>query len=164
MTSHNVKLPFHYCENPSTPNHYNHPDSPAAFCLRRSQLDASCFIPRSRNIDAHHIPLVHDLGDFARRHFHCLQRPVQGEKRVTPSKLRNYRESHQFLGPCCLCPFLEPLKVDPRFTEAAIYMPVHGRYAGEYVAECAESRCGYIGWSAFAKRIEERCSQTMIAS
>jgi hypothetical protein len=31
------------------------------------------------------------------------------------------------------------------FTEAAIYVPVFGRYTGEYVAECAKSRCGYLG-------------------
>jgi hypothetical protein len=28
-----------------------------------------------------------------------------------------------------------------------MYIPVFGRYAGEYVAECANSRCGYLGQS-----------------
>jgi hypothetical protein len=28
-----------------------------------------------------------------------------------------------------------------------MYIPVFGRYAGEYVAECANSRCGYLGRS-----------------
>ena len=28
---------------------------------------------------------------------------------------------------------------------AAIHIPVFGRYAGEYVAECAGSQCGYLG-------------------
>ena len=53
---------------------------------------------------------------------------------MTPSTLHDRRESHQFLRPCCLCPFLKLLKAVPHFTEAAIYMPVHGRYTGEYVA------------------------------
>lgn len=75
----------------------------------------------------------------------CLRRPVHGEKRVAPSDLRKYRRKHQFLGPCCLCPLLGPISEEPRFTEAAIYMAVFGRYGGEYVAECAKSRCGYLG-------------------
>ena len=59
--------------------------------------------------------------------------------------LHNYRKTHQFLGPCCLCSLLTPLREDSHFTEAAIYVPVFGRYAGEYVAECARSHCGYLG-------------------
>jgi hypothetical protein len=64
---------------------------------------------------------------------------------VAPSALCEYREHHQFLGPSCLCPLLQRLIEEPVFTEAAIYIPVFGRYAGEYVAECASSRCGYLG-------------------
>jgi hypothetical protein len=62
-----------------------------------------------------------------------------------PSALRDYRERYQFLGPSCLCPLLQPLSEEPAFKEVAIYIPVFGRYAGEYVAECANSRCGYLG-------------------
>jgi len=29
--------------------------------------------------------------------------------------------------------------------EAAIHIPVCGRYTEEYVAECARSQCGYLG-------------------
>jgi hypothetical protein len=75
----------------------------------------------------------------------CLHRPVEKNERVPPDALRNYRETHQFLGPCCLCPLLMPLSEESHFTEAAIYIPIFGRYAGEYVAECAKSRCGYLG-------------------
>lgn len=75
----------------------------------------------------------------------CLHRPVEGNKRVRPDALNNYRRTHQFLGPCCLCPLLTPLSGGSQFTEAAMYLPIFGHYAGEYVAECAKSRCGYLG-------------------
>ena len=64
---------------------------------------------------------------------------------MLPSALREYREHHQFLGPSCLCPLFQQVSEEPVFTEAAIYIPVFGRYAGEYVAECASSQCGYLG-------------------
>lgn len=91
---------------------------------------------------------------FARCHFHCLHRPVQGKKRMAPDAFRDHRETHQFLGPCCLCPLLEPRKVEPHFTEAAIYVSAFGRYAGEYVAECAKSQCGYLGRSPFSMNLK----------
>lgn len=78
---------------------------------------------------------------------HPLHRPVNGHKLVPPSNLRDYRDHHQFLGPSCLCPLLGPLEETLVFKEAAIYMPVFGPYAGEHVAECRESRCGYLGQS-----------------
>ena len=74
-----------------------------------------------------------------------LHRPVEGNKRVRPDALHDYRKTNQFLGPCCLCPLLMPLSRESHFTEAAMYIPIFGRYAGEYVAECAKSRCGYLG-------------------
>jgi hypothetical protein len=40
---------------------------------------------------------------------------------------------------------MTPLSNESHFTEAAMYVPIFGRYAGEYVAECAKSRCGYLG-------------------
>lgn len=82
---------------------------------------------------------------IARCYFHYLNRPVYEGERVRPDGLRNHRETHQFLGPCCICPLLKPLSIEPRFKEAAIYMPLMGLYKGEYVAECVESRCGYLG-------------------
>ena len=77
---------------------------------------------------------------------YCSCRPVKGEGRVTPDALRSYRKTQKFLGPCCLCPLLGSRRgIEHQFVEAAIYIPVYGRYAGEYVAECAKSRCGYLG-------------------
>jgi hypothetical protein len=75
---------------------------------------------------------------------------------VSPGALREYRGGYDFLGPCCLCPLLEPLSKEPKFTEAAIYMPVFGRYAGEYIAGCAQSRCGYVGQFPFPPKRESK--------
>ena len=77
---------------------------------------------------------------------YCSCRPVEGERRVTPDALRSYRKIQKFFGPCCLCPLLGTKKgIEHQFVEAAIYIPLFGRYAGEYVAECTKSRCGYLG-------------------
>ncbi|KAF8327321.1 hypothetical protein F5887DRAFT_924840 [Amanita rubescens] len=62
-------------------------------------------------------------------------------KRVPPDELCLYRETHQYIGPGCLCPLLEPLTAHK---EAAIYLAVNGLYPGEYIAECADDRCGYL--------------------
>jgi hypothetical protein len=80
---------------------------------------------------------------------HFVHRPVSGGRRVPPAELRQYRETHQYLGPGCLCLLLEPLSEEPVFTEAAIYLTTFGRYGGEYIAECAKGRCGYLGQSSF---------------
>jgi len=77
-------------------------------------------------------------------------------ERVAPSALREYREHYQLLGPSCLCPLFQPVSDEPVFMEVAIYIPVFGRYAGEYVAECAQSQCGYLGQSLFMVKIEVR--------
>lgn len=75
---------------------------------------------------------------------HDNHRPLtaQGE-RVTPSDLRDHRLSNRFLGPCCVCPIIA--EGQPAFTEAAIFVVLSGRFAGEYVTECAQNRCGYFG-------------------
>src|ERR1700733_12761054 len=81
---------------------------------------------------------------------HGLSRPLNGSTLVAPSHLSNYRKGHDFLGPSCLCPWLKPIHEEPIFKEVAIHKPVFGCYAGEYVAECVDSRCGYIGESAIS--------------
>ena len=74
--------------------------------------------------------------------------------RVTPDKWRAYRENYDFLNPCCLGPLFQPMREEPRYTEAAIYVPLSGRYKGEWVAECAEGHCGYRGRSSFSLKID----------
>ena len=72
---------------------------------------------------------------------------------MPPSTLRDHRDHHQFLGPSCLCPLIQSLSKEPVFKEAAIYIPVFGPFVGEHVAECVESRCGYLGQSLFLLHI-----------
>ena len=93
--------------------------------------------------------LVSDLNNYYTTS-HVLHRPLNGSALVSSSHLSSYRESHEFLGPSCLCPLLQPVHPDeePVFKEVAIHKPVFRCYAGQYVAECAESRCGYIGQSS----------------
>jgi hypothetical protein len=69
--------------------------------------------------------------------------------RVSPDEWRVYRENHEFLNPCCLCPLFEPQGKDSLYTEAAIYLPLSGQCQGEWVAECAKGRCGYLGRLSF---------------
>jgi hypothetical protein len=73
--------------------------------------------------------------------------------RVSPDKWRDYRENHEFLNPSCLCALFQPQGEVLCYTEAAIYLPVCGRYKGEWVAECAKGRCGYLGKSLFPPRM-----------
>jgi hypothetical protein len=84
-------------------------------------------------------------------HFRCRlcipppkSRPVneRGE-RVTPSDFEAYRTSHDVLGPCCLCPLQFETTGD--FKESVVFMVGSGRYAGEYVAGCADGQCNYFG-------------------
>ena len=55
-------------------------------------------------------------------------------------------ENHEFFNPSCLRALLKPQGKGeaPRYTEAAIYLPLNGRYKGEWVAECAKGYCGYL--------------------
>lgn len=62
---------------------------------------------------------------------------------VAPSDLAAHRRSHQFQGPHCLCALIDE---DPSsHCEAAMIMLTQGAHAGEDVACCASSKCGYIG-------------------
>lgn len=70
-------------------------------------------------------------------------------ERVTPSDLLEYRHLHDFLGPCCLCASLQDGSPETAYTEASIFRESIGRFAGEYIAACAQvdSGCGYMGGS-----------------
>jgi hypothetical protein len=72
-------------------------------------------------------------------------RPVDEDKRVEPGRLLEYREQHDFRTPLCLCPLLQTLSEEPTIMEAAILQKRSGTHVGEYVAECASRRCGYLG-------------------
>ncbi|KAF8329621.1 hypothetical protein F5887DRAFT_923743 [Amanita rubescens] len=92
------------------------------------------------------VPVPLSLSTYCQKLLHVIKlnrhiTPVLPDgKRVPPDELCLYRQTHQYIGPGCLCPLLEPLTAHK---EAAIYLAVNG-YPGEYVAECADDRCGYL--------------------
>jgi len=70
---------------------------------------------------------------------------VDGNKRVTPDMWPEHRAHHKFQGLHCLCPLLRTVDEEPPFTEAKILLKGSGDHIGEYVAECPNERCGYLG-------------------
>ena len=74
----------------------------------------------------------------------CTCRPINDRgERVAPSDLLEYRRFHKFRGPECMCAIDDA--VDNATSETAIFVSSAGKFAGEYVAACAASVCGYIG-------------------
>lgn len=67
--------------------------------------------------------------------------------RLNPADFNQYRKSHQFRGPFCLC----SLKFEDQAedVEAAIYVAKSGICLGEYVLSCARNNCGYFSQSVF---------------
>ena len=72
-------------------------------------------------------------------------RPVEEGERVPPAGWREYRREHDFFGPGCLCPLLQPSTEELVFTEAVTHFKMSGVYFAEYVAECAKGCCSYLG-------------------
>ena len=71
-------------------------------------------------------------------------RPINDAgERVTPSNLLEYRRSHDFKGPCCLCASVH--SDEAAYTESAIFLAVRGPSAGKYVSACATGHCRYWG-------------------
>ncbi|KAH6866051.1 hypothetical protein BKA70DRAFT_1454641 [Coprinopsis sp. MPI-PUGE-AT-0042] len=82
---------------------------------------------------------------------------VDGQ-RIAPSELEAHRRTHEFRSPCCLCAAdgTHPSGFESSYTEAQIGIVTklpneglqseYGCYAltGEYVAICAQRRCGYL--------------------
>jgi len=150
MPRHQLRLSF-----PKVPTMQQH-------LLSAIQVDTLCTLPRAQNTFPGDFLLVcHDLLTSAVC-FSCLHRPVHGTEHVTQDAWHIYHKNHQFLGPCCLCPLLQPLSQESRYTEAAIYLPLRGCYKGEWVAECAEGRCGYLGRSSSSPK--PNCSYTPLFS
>jgi hypothetical protein len=76
---------------------------------------------------------------------HINFRPVNGAgERVTPTGLQEFRKSHEFRAPCCLCACQA---IGGGYTESAVYIAEEGPNFGKYVAGCASRQCGYLGKS-----------------
>lgn len=69
--------------------------------------------------------------------------PSEFTGRIPPSELNVYRDTHQILLPCCLCPLADPHA--PDHVESAIYEAREGEFKGKWVASCASESCAYIG-------------------
>jgi len=76
-----------------------------------------------------------------------MDRPTgDNRRRVPPSDLPDYRNSHRLDNPYCLCLlFVTSRAATPN--EVAIFIETVGAYSGEYVAKCAKNECGYFGES-----------------
>ena len=77
----------------------------------------------------------------------CSEGPVTDTgERVPPSDLLEYRRTHYFRGPCCVCASLDSSDT-PVYTEASIFVAIVGPCIGKYVAACATGQCRYWGES-----------------
>ncbi|KAJ7437911.1 hypothetical protein B0H11DRAFT_2359297 [Mycena galericulata] len=66
--------------------------------------------------------------------------PVENGARVPPSEFDEYRRTHKFTFPCCLCALHDPTNT---ITESAVFLVTSGTLAGQYVAACANGVCKY---------------------
>lgn len=88
------------------------------------------------------------FNDCNNRTLISLSRPVEDGQRVAPSEFNEYRRSHDFRNPACLCSAHE---LDPNHVaESAVFMVRSGTLSGEYVAACARGVCKYWGESFLA--------------
>src|SRR5277367_2089972 len=62
-------------------------------------------------------------------------------ERVPPSDFPEYRRTHNFRAPCCLCGHIAQ---DGEYSEAALYIARDPEFLGEYVAGCSTQTCGYL--------------------
>ena len=56
-----------------------------------------------------------------------------------------YHMQHEFKGLHCLCPLLWTTDEELPFTEAKILLKDSGDHVGEYIAECPNGHCEYLG-------------------
>jgi hypothetical protein len=77
-------------------------------------------------------------------------RPLkQSGERVPPSEFGDYRATHAFTTPSCLCAQSGSVQV-----ESSVDVTMEDPYRGEYVAGCALGRCDYLGESTYGRRRE----------
>ena len=81
-------------------------DKVATSALHHWRVDTSCPLPQPQNAFSGDFLLGRHDSSTSDRCFICLHRPVHGTEHITPDALHIYHKTHQFLGPCCLCPLL----------------------------------------------------------
>ena len=70
---------------------------------------------------------------------------MNGSKCVMLDTWLEYRMRHEFKGLHCLCPLLRTTDEELPFTEAKILLKDSGEHIREYVAECPNGHCEYLG-------------------
>ena len=70
---------------------------------------------------------------------------MNGSKCVMPDMWLEYRMRHKFKGLHCLWPLLQMTDEELPFTEAKILLKDSGDHVTEYVAECPNGCCEYLG-------------------
>jgi hypothetical protein len=78
-------------------------------------------------------------------------RPVdENGARVPPSDLYQYRNTHDFRFPCCICPASQQPPIDDQlqaaiqYKEARVFREQEGPYSSEWVAVCVAGACEYF--------------------
>ena len=76
------------------------------------------------------------------RWYATISRPLSdADERIAPADLPNFRLTHEFRAPCCLCACQD---VEGNYTEAAMFIAEDGPNLGKYMAGCASKHCGYL--------------------
>lgn len=108
-------------------------------------LSASCIMtpkpanlsPRDGQFFVHEYPLDRLTSSIRPVEDH----PPEEKIRVVPEDWYHFRATHDFRFPCCLCVRGSPME---SYTETEVCVETTGNYVGQYVAACAENKCGYI--------------------
>ena len=80
---------------------------------------------------------------------------MDDRKRVSPDMWLEYRTRHIFQGLHCLCPLLWTTDQEPPYTEAKVLLKDSGDHIGEYVADCPNGYCKYLGQLPVAFQVKE---------
>ena len=80
---------------------------------------------------------------------------MNGGKRIMLDMWLEYCMQHEFKGLHCLCPLLRTTDEELPFTEAKILLKDSGDHIGEYIAECLNGHCKYLGQLPVAFRDKE---------
>jgi len=80
---------------------------------------------------------------------------------VLPADLPNFRLTHDFRGPCCLCARQD---VEGTYTESAVFIGEDGPNFGKYMAGCASDQCGYLSKPFQVQSVFDQMFLTAICS
>lgn len=116
--------------------------------LRRMIRSRDTILQYSRASDTTYLWMwfVHFLFSHCFTDTNMHYRPLdESGNRLKPADFNEYRKSHYFRGPLCLC----SLKFENQTAdvEAPVYVAKSGICLGEYVSSCAQNNCDYFSQS-----------------